>query len=172
MTKLRSGYFNGRTQVSVALGLFSWAGQFFSRRILQSLSYSELSRGESLRSLGTGWDLYSVASISVCTFLCPLLCLMTWNPGLSGLFHQRMNFLSLGKGDERKGQGSECSFTDSNCAYFVFPCSAPSKELLAGICFRFVGFDKSVSTYLHCHVNSYCHLLSLFWGVYSFFIYE
>ena len=42
MTRLRSAYFVGKTQISVAVGLFSQAHQFFQRRTLQLLAWKYL----------------------------------------------------------------------------------------------------------------------------------
>ena len=42
VTRLRSAYFVGRTQISVAVGLFAQAHQFFQRRTLQLLAWKYL----------------------------------------------------------------------------------------------------------------------------------
>lgn len=54
-------YFVERTQISVAVGLSSWAGQFFQRKSFshppgrKQLGYWDCRGKEPLRSLGTGW---------------------------------------------------------------------------------------------------------------------
>ena len=102
ITRPKSVYLVGRIHISVVMGLFSWACQFFQRRFLHFFSCSELSKGESLHLCTQGEDLHSVALISLWTFVCPLLCLMTWNLNLFVFFVQRMNFLSLVRGYGRK----------------------------------------------------------------------
>ena len=112
MTSPNLAYFDGRTQISVTVGLFFWAGQFFQWRILRLPTWKVAASLIPIRVEKCLWgpraqagDSHSIVLTSTCAFLPHLLGLVTWNLGLSGLSLQRVSFLSPTRVSGRKKEG-------------------------------------------------------------------
>lgn len=125
VTRLRPAYFWGedRNFSSYRSFLLGWSVFLGKNPPVAHLGgSSQAARDPSskwpLGSQGTGWDAHSIALTSVCVFLPHRLCPVTWNLGLSGLFLQRMKFLSPSRG--RGGQVSSAS------PWVLCPISSPT----------------------------------------------